>query len=395
MDSGRWGTIEKILDKALELNDDERMAYIEYACNGDDELRQEIEQLLESVQQSKKEHFLEDNIEHNKSLIQSIARKRITDKYIGQKIGVFELTEQIGYSGMSIVFKAERVDGDFNQQVAIKLIRSGLHSDQILQRFKLEKQTLANLSHPNIARLLDGGITADGNPFLVMEYVNGKPIDQYCNDNQLTVDERLKLFKKVCTAVEYAHHNLIIHRDLKAENIYVTNGGIIKVLDFGIAKLMDTNRSTQTPFVTQPGQQMWTPQYASPEQINGQSINTASDVYSLGILLYKLLTNTYPFDFTGKTIAQIQATITTTLPNDLVKGLKSSGSYSKISDYMNTTFKELKKMLSGDLQAIIAKALRKKASHRYHSAKKLLADIENYETNKPVEARRGGGRSHI
>ncbi len=389
MDSQRWDEVEVILDKALELQENARATYVKFACEGDTELEKEIFALLDAIQNSEDEHFLENGSKDNCTLIQNIATERIADNFIGKRIGVFELTEQIGSGGMSLVFKAERADGQFNQQVAVKLIRSGLHSEEILQRFELEKQILAGLSHPHIARLYDGGITADGNPYLIMEYIDGKPIDKYCDACQLTVDERLHLFKDVCSAVEHAHNNLIVHRDLKAQNIYVTETGIVKVLDFGIAKLLDTKLSTGELLTTQAGRQFWTPQYASPEQMNDEAATTASDVYSLGVLLHKLLTGAYPFDFTNKSITQICTAVANQPPDSLLKSLNKDAGVERLADNRNSDLSDLKKELKGDLEAIKAKTLRKKASDRYSSVNKLAEDVSNYQSNMPVEARKG------
>ncbi len=389
MNTGRWGAIEPILDKALELDEGDRLAFIKYACKEDKELEKEIIALLKAIQTSEDEDFLGDSSSENGALIQNLAKERVASHFIGKRIGAFKLTEQIGSGGMSAVFKGERADGQFDQQVAVKLIRSGLHSKQILRRFELEKQILATLSHSHIARLYDGGITAGGNPYLIMEYIQGKPIDRYCDGLKLSVDERLRLFQQVCSGVEYAHNNLIVHRDLKAQNIYVTEDGLVKILDFGIAKLLEAKLKSEELLRTQPGRELWTPQYASPEQMNGEAITTSSDIYSLGVLLHKLLADSYPFNFNGKSITQIRAVVVNEAPDSLLKSLHKNEDSAKAAEKRSTTFAHLEKMLKGDLEAITGKALRKKVSERYNSVRKLAEDVENYRNNLPVMARRG------
>src|SRR5699024_6768846 len=294
---------------------------IKHATKGNLVLEKEVTALLEAIHSSEKEHFLESNTTKNSEFIRDITIKHITDHFIGKKIGSFQIKEQIGYGGMSLVFKAERADEQFKQTVAIKLMRKGWYSKQTLRRFEQEKQILASLDHPHIARLFDGGITEDGSYYFIIEYMYGVPIYSFCESNNLTINQRLILFEKVCKAVEYAHHKLIIHRDLKAQNIFVTKDGTVKILDFGIAKLLKSEISEDDTTLTQPGQKLWTPQYASPEQIEGNTVATGLDVYSLGVLLHKLLTGRFPYDIKDKTSAQVSYIITTKKPETLRESL--------------------------------------------------------------------------
>ncbi|HLR77217.1 MAG TPA: serine/threonine-protein kinase [Balneolaceae bacterium] len=394
MKSSQWESIEKILDETLEMATKEQKAFIKHATKGNLVLEKEVTALLEAIHSSEKEHFLESNTTKNSEFIRDITIKHITDHFIGKKIGSFQIKEQIGYGGMSLVFKAERADEQFKQTVAIKLMRKGWYSKQTLRRFEQEKQILASLDHPHIARLFDGGITEDGSPYLIMEYVDGEPIDSYCDSNRLTINQRLNLFEKVCKAVEYAHHKLIIHRDLKAQNIFVTKDGTVKILDFGIAKLLKSEISEDDTTLTQPGQKLWTPQYASPEQIEGNTVATGLDVYSLGVLLHKLLTGRFPYDIKDKTSAQVSYIITTKKPETLRESLNQADSLKKITENRGTTPYRLFKKLEKDLEAITLKALEKKVSERYRSVAELADDLENYRSDRPIEARRGN-KLHI
>ncbi len=286
MNPERWQQVRTVLDQAIALGVDQRSAFLDSACAGDVELRSEVESLLRS---------------HNEAGSVFLSRSPIDLKAIpdssrdqfaklGRKIGVYQLVEQIGQGGMGEVYRAVRADGQYDKQVAIKFVRAGLDTSSVLERFRHERQVLASLDHPNIARLLDGGTTDDGIPYLVMELIEGTPMDQYCAAKKLSVPERLRLFLQVCSAVQYAHQHLVIHRDIKPGNILVTRDGIPKLLDFGIAKILDPALTSQAT-VANP----MTPEYASPEQIQGGAITTSTDVYSLGVILYQLLTGHSPY----------------------------------------------------------------------------------------------------
>ncbi len=285
------------------------------------------------------------------------------DIWVGRRIGVYRIVAEIGRGGMSAVYKAVRDDGDHDKQVAIKLLRGGAHSRELLERFRLEKQVLAHLDHPNIARLLDGGSTAEGLPYLVIDYIVGQPIDQYCVVNRLGVRQRLELFRTLCDAVQHVHQHLMVHGDLKCGNVLVRVDGTVKLLDFGIARLLTPPEPVDsTPTTVAP----LTPEYASPEQIRGGPLTTASDVYSLGIVLFRLLTGVLPL-----------RTCEAGLPNASVVA-RSVG---------NPETAGFWRALRGDLDNIIAMALQEDAAQRYASVEEFAADVECYLSGLPVKAR--------
>ena len=281
----RWQQIRGVFDQAAALGLEERGAYLDQACATDSDLRHEVESLLLSDHEAGI-GFL------NTPAIDLAGRSGIgsAPSRVGRRIGAYNIVEEIGRGGMGEVYRAGRADGQYEKEVAIKLVRGGYDTASVLERFRHERQILASLDHPNIARLLDGGTTDEGIPYLVMELIEGTPIDQYCDANKLNVTERLHLFVQVCSAVQYAHQRLVIHRDIKPGNILVTREGVPKLLDFGIAKILDPAAISATT-VAGP----LTPEYASPEQIRGEPITTATDVYSLGVVLYQLLTGRSPY----------------------------------------------------------------------------------------------------
>jgi len=283
MNSEHWQRVKELLDEAIGLDATERSPYLDRMCAADAELRSEVESLLESHEQAGI-NFLKNPAVDLRAAAPSMPTR------IGSRIGVYEVLEEIGQGGMGEVYRAVRADGHYTKEVAIKLVRGGYDSRSVLERFRNERQILASLDHPNIARLLDGGTTDDGIPYLVMEMVRGRPIDRYCEDHGLDITARLKLFLEVSAAVQYAHQRLVIHRDIKPGNILVTEEGVPKLLDFGIAKILDPTAGAEAT-VASP----MTPEYASPEQIRGEPITTATDVYSLGVVLYQLLTGRSPY----------------------------------------------------------------------------------------------------
>lgn len=292
MKPDRWKQVREVLDHAIALPDSERTSFLNSACAGDLELRAEVESLLSSHEKAGS-IFLQNPPVDLKSALPEPARS--ADR-VGRRVGVYQIMEEIGHGGMGEVYRAVRADGQFDKQVAIKLVRVGLDTASVLERFRHERQILASLDHPNIARLHDGGTTEDGIPYLVMELIEGIPIDQYCEDHQLDIPDRLQLFIQVCGAVQYAHQRLVIHRDIKPSNILVTADGVPKLLDFGIAKILDSSAGVETTMV-----RPMTPEYASPEQIRGTPITTATDVYSLGVVLYRILTGKSPYSETTRT----------------------------------------------------------------------------------------------
>ena len=286
MNPERWKQVREVFDRAIALPDVDRAALLDSACNEDSELRQEVESLLRSHQEAGSV-FLETPAA---DLNAAVAEAAEHGSRAGRRVGVYRLIEQIGEGGMGEVYRAERADGLYDKQVAIKFVRVGFDTKAVLERFRHERQVLASLDHPNIARLLDGGTTEEGVPYLVMELIEGIPFDQYCENHKLNVNERLRLFLQVCSAVQYAHQHLVIHRDIKPGNILVTKEGVPKLLDFGIAKILDPAARTQTTAINP-----MTPEYASPEQVRGDAITTSTDVYSLGVVLYQLLTGRSPY----------------------------------------------------------------------------------------------------
>ena len=315
------------------------------------------------------------------------------------RVGPYQLEKRIGRGGMGSVWLATRADQEYQKKVAVKMVKRGMDSTEILRRFRMERQVLARLDHPNIARLIDGGSTPEGSPYLVMEYVEGTPIDQYCETHQSTISERLNLFRSVCAAVQYAHSNLVVHRDIKAGNILVTKDGTPKLLDFGIAKLMDTDLSPSMAAETRPELRPMTLEYASPEQVRGEPITTASDVYSLGVLLFRLLTGQISLLRRGCAhpawrcsrpsarrnrrgpAAWCSPTATPRFRNRRAK------SRSRSEETRDKARRRLKRKLAGDLDVIILKALRKDPARRYISAEQFSEDIRRYLEGKPVKAR--------
>jgi serine/threonine protein kinase len=286
MNPERWKQVRELFDQVIALPQGDRGPLLDSACNGDSELRQEVESLLRSHQEAGSV-FLE---KPAAGLNSALADAADHGSRAGRRVGVYRLLEQIGEGGMGEVYRAERADGLYDKQVAIKFVRVGFDTKAVLERFRHERQVLASLDHPNIARLLDGGTTEEGVPYLVMELIEGIPFDQYCASQKLNVTERLKLFLQVCSAVQYAHQHLVIHRDIKPGNILVTKEGVPKLLDFGIAKILDPATISQATAVNP-----MTPEYASPEQVRGDPITTSTDVYSLGVVLYQLLTGRSPY----------------------------------------------------------------------------------------------------
>jgi len=309
----------------------------------------------------------------------------IADPWIGRQIGAWTIRRLLGRGGMGAVYDAERTDRQFEQRVAIKLMSAQLLEPHSIARFKAERQILAHLSHPYIAQLHDGGTTDEGLPYLVMEYVEGLPIDRYCDEHRLDVDARLELLRKVCAAVDYAHRQLTVHRDLKPSNILVDAHGNPKLLDFGIAKLLDARDDQLTVAVTRVGARAMTPEYASPEQVRGRPISVASDVYSLGVLLYRLMTGQSPYRLTDATPLDYERAIVERepkRPSTVVVGAGASA-----PGPQGLTPRQLRKRLAGDLDNIVMKALQKEPERRYRSASALSDDLAHFLRKEPVEAR--------
>lgn len=376
--------VDEIVRRASELGPHERLAYVRNACGGDTVL---YDAVIEQVSASWMSDLAgEPQTGGDASLALGDTRKP------GELIGLYRILRVLGRGGMGEVYLCERADDQYRKQVAIKLVSSGLISRQIQNRLRTERQILATLDHPNIARLLDGGTTAEGVPYLVMEYVEGEPIDSYCDRRQLTIGERLDLFRIVCSAVQAAHRNLIVHRDLKPTNILVTADGTPKLLDFGIAKLLDVRQTAHTVAMTQADIRILTPDHASPEQIRGQPITTASDVYVLGVLLYELLAGRRPFKVEGLRLIDIERLICEqppVLPSQALSPAEMSREELELTAAQRrTTVVRLRRQLAGDLDNIILMAMRKEPERRYGSVEQLAADVGNHTSGMPVIARR-------
>jgi eukaryotic-like serine/threonine-protein kinase len=384
MDSVYWQKLKDIFNSASELEGNERIDFLGKFCGQDKQLKEDVLSLLEANELPGKLDHPPDN------LIKSIFNQKDTGDIHGTIIGPFKIVKLLGHGGMGSVYLAERADGQFKQKVALKLLRTGYNAENQTRRFLAERQILASLNHKNIAGLIDGGFTVDDQPWFAMEYVEGVPVDEYCNHNKLNINNRLKLFSEICSAIQHAHNKLIIHRDLKPSNILVTAAGEIKLLDFGIAKITNRN-SIQDDILplTRTGLLPLTPAYASPEQILGNSITTSSDIYQLGILLYELLTGFRPYEVSGKTPSQIEEIICEKqppLPSTIVTQYNSLNSPPENS-LCNTVHPGiLQKHLRGDLDTIIMKALRKEPERRYQSSDQLAADIQFHLDGKPVTA---------
>jgi serine/threonine protein kinase len=401
----RWARIRQIFEGALERPERDRAAYLRVVCAGDDPLRAEVESLLSS------HHGAADFLDKpaadlGRALLSSGTLRTLgyrpggesSEYQAGLRVGPYQLQKCLGSGGMGSVWLANRFDHEFDRKVAIKLVRRGMDSQEILRRFRLERQVLAGLDHTNIARLVDGGSTPDGMPYLVMEYVEGIRIDHYCEGRYLSISDRLRLFRQVCAAVQYAHQSLVVHRDIKASNILVTPDGSPKLLDFGIAKLLRTEHSTLAAAETRPELRPMTVDYASPEQVRGDPITVASDVYSLGVLLYKLLTGRFPYAADSRNVAAVQHAICNTEPvkpsavilTDTQSAIPQPTQKIEVSSETRPKARQrLRKKLAGDLDSIILKALRKEPQARYASVEQLSQDIGRYLDGRPVRARGG------
>jgi serine/threonine protein kinase len=389
-----WHRIKAVLQTALEIDPLARVNYLDSACTGQASLRSEVESLLQSHDEDSA--FLEAPAAVDGANLEVITT---STKLVGRRLGPYELLEQIGEGGMGAVYRAVRADGLYDKQVAIKHIRSGLSSDYFISRFTNERQILAGLEHPNIARLLDGGVTEEGLPYVVLEFVAGVPIDEYCASHGLSIADRLKLFRTVCSAVQYAHQNLVVHRDLKPGNILVTEDGVPKLLDFGIAKILDPEQEGTEGDRTLTVMRIMTPDFASPEQVRGNPVTTASDVYSLGVILYLLLTGRRPYHVSSTAPHEIIKAICDTdpeKPSTAVTRLENLRKLStldsperaperKIRDSKREKFRHA---LSGDLDNIVLKALRKEPERRYTTVEQFSEDVRRHLEHLPVIARR-------
>lgn len=396
MDSSQWKIIKETFSAVVDLSLPERSQFLK---NSDENVRREVEKLISAHEKSDK--FIE------KPFLLEInqAKEDFDENFVGKHIDDYVILEKIGAGGMGAVFLAEHRGEDFTQKVALKIIKRGMDTNAVLKRFLMERQILAQLEHQNIARLIDGGSTTDGTPYFVMEYVEGENIKEFCENHQFDIRERLEIFTKICAAISYAHQKLVVHRDIKPSNIIVTETGEPKLLDFGIAKLLSPDWNASTAEATATQMRVMTPEYASPEQIRGHITTTSTDVYSLGVVLYELLTGTRPFQFKDKSPLEIAEKVVTQEP------LRPSAAISNFrfqipnhedkkqtfpNDERRTTNDERRtnpksripnpKFLRGDLDNIVLKALRKEPERRYQSVQEFSEDIRRHLNGLPVSA---------
>lgn len=367
-----WDQVESILDEALDLPEGQRASFIQEACQHDPDLRREVELILSSIKES--EGWLDDPTRFKQEFFDEISedlehhsgKKSLS----GKRIGSYKVKEKIGQGGMGAVYLAERTEGDFKHRVAIKLIDRSNATAENLDRFKQEKRILASLNHPGIAQLFDGGITDDGMPYIIMEYVNGTPITDYCDQNNCSISEKIELYIEVLKAVRNAHENLIIHSDLKPDNILIDESGNVKILDFGISKLLKSKGESASA-TTYNGSAL-TPRYAAPEQIQDQNVTTATDIYSLGLVLYRLLTKKNAIHFDDRSRESVKKAI-------LHKNIEHPS--------VKAEEQKLKTALRGDLDSIVLKAIQKEPAQRYRNANDFIGDLQKYLNHFPVSAR--------
>ena len=400
----RWRQVEAIFQAALDLVPKERGQYLAEACCGDLSLKSDVETLLS--QHESAGNLLEEPPygETELGVLSSLqafaeAEDDVGDPMIGRRLGAYRIEREIGRGGMGAVYDAIRVDKEFNKRVAIKLVKRGMDTDFILRRFRTERQILAALDHPHIARLLDGGTTDDGLPYFVMEHIEGQPLYNYCDEHQLTIAERLKLFTAICDALHYAHQKQVVHRDIKPSNVLVTSEGVLKLLDFGIAKLLDpglVGDITHDPTAT--AMRLMTPEYASPEQVQGAPTSPTTDVYSLGVLLYELLTGHRPYRLTNRAPHEMARVICEeapappsfiiTRPEDLLPKFVTKDdeatTLKQVYTTRSATLESLRRDLSGALDSIVMRALRKEPEWRYQSAEEFREDITRYLEGSPI-----------
>jgi len=429
----KWDKIKALFDAALQEASTNRAAFLAHHCANED-VRRQVEKLLISHEEAGS--FLKDPIvgadiptpgevfsefsaeptatgkslnaaesayalEEKSGSTQSAPESaNAEDPMVGRRVGAYEIVQRIGHGGMAVVYLAVRADDAYRKQVAIKLVPLELDSAEVLNRFRKERQMLAGLDHPNIVRLIDGGSTAEGVPYLVMDYVEGTPIDEYCDSHALLIEQRLRLFCTVCAAVQHAHKNLVIHRDLKPSNILVTAEGVPKLLDFGIAKVLHPDPSMQTLRVTQTGTRRMTPAYASPEQVRGEPVTFSSDIYSLGVVLYELLTGHRPYKLRQPTPAEMERAICEQQPENPstavdrveTEASRDGTTVNKTPELVRKTREgepeKLRRRLRGDLDTIVLMALNKEPQRRYASVEELSQDIERHLDHLPVTARR-------
>ena len=362
MNKDLWQKAEAIFLECADLPDAERQRLLVQRCEDDSALRSIVMSLLSGDTK-------EDKVHDAIGIAAGELKELQADRYVGMTLGAYTIEKRLAEGGMGIVYLARRSDEQFEQAVAIKLLSARFTTPDLRRRFLHERQVLARLQHPNIGMLLDGGETDDDVPYLVMEYIAGVPIDEYCERRNFSLEQRISLFGDVCSAVQFAHTNLVVHRDIKPSNVLVTDDGVVKLLDFGIAKLVDAPIDAGLTMI---GSNIFTPRHASPEQVRGEQITTATDVYALGLMLYELLTGSFPYEITSTTSA---GTIETIITN------QTPPPPSRVADAKTA------KKLRGDLDTIVLKCLRKRPELRYPSVAEFSGDLERYREHRPILAR--------
>ena len=374
MDALRWERLESLFSVAVGLPAMERSAFLEDACPGDAGMRLQVESLVSAHEEAS--GFIG-------RAVAETAREAAETARPGVRLGAYEIVRELGRGGMGAVFLGRRADGEYEADVAIKLVR-GVHTAEQLRRFRVERQILARLRHPNIAQLLDGGTTAVGVPFVVMEHVEGVPLDAFCDAGRMGVDERLDLFLRVCEAVRFAHRNLVVHCDLKPRNVLVTPAGVPKLLDFGIARLLESSSSAAAG---EAELRFGTPAYASPEQVSGAPVSMATDVYGLGVVLYELLTGRLPREAPGRRASEDAPPP----PSEVVRAAaREDPEAARVAEQRRTDPGRLSRRLSGDLDAILLRALQSDPARRYESVEGFAGDLARHRAAEPVRARPQG-----
>ena len=375
MTAQRWGEVKTVLGTVLEATAGERLALLDRLCGSDAELRAAVEELLAMEEQA-------GDLLDSMALPGAALRMDAPTASMPSTIGPYRVLREIGRGGMGVVYLGERADGEYRKQVAIKLITSGRGDAGVERRFRRERQILAQLDHPGIARLVDGGATEDGQPYFIMEYIDGLPLLAYCDRNRLGVNGRLELFLSVCDAVAYAHHRLVVHRDLKPGNILVTAGGWPHLLDFGLARVLDADEAQD---LTLTGAPLMTPAYASPEQMRGETYTVSGDVYSLGVILYELLAARRPYELKTGSLAELARVVCEQEAAPLA--FAAAGAPAEAAEKRGTTPDRLKRQLTGDLEKIVAKVLAKDPRQRYFSVAEFADDLRRHRVGLPVRAR--------
>jgi serine/threonine protein kinase/tetratricopeptide (TPR) repeat protein len=392
IDRAQWEKIQSVFGQVMDSSPDERAAALAASCRDDPALRKSVEALLAADKTAQDPLVLTIG-----AAAESLLQEH-QDRLLGKRVGPYRVVSILGHGGMSTVYRGERDDAQYHQTVAIKVLHHSSLHPRLRSRLHSERHILATLDHPAIARLIDSGDLEDGTPYLVMEHVAGESIGEYCDRRMLPVRDRLELFLQVCTAVQYAHRNLVVHRDIKSSNIFITVDGQVKLLDFGIAKLLAPESLSHTLPVTRLQERVLTPENAAPEQVLGRPITTATDIYSLGVLLYQMLTGRSPYRLLSYSQLQLERAICMddpVRPSQVAVSKPSQeedGERVRIAERRRLSPQRLRLALSGDLDAIIGMAMRKEPDRRYHSVDAMADDIHRHLHGRPVRARQGDWR---